>query len=96
VNNNGTGVAGGTGSNDGVRLMSCQVFSYAGNGGFHLAPVYAAVNGAAISQNSSGYTSLGVYERAVLDAIDYFNANGGGNAMNGGITIFSAGNRNMP
>jgi hypothetical protein len=98
VNNNGigvSGVAGGSGSNDGVRLMSCQVFSGNGNGGFHLAPVWAADNGASISQNSWGYTSVGVYEQSVLDAIDYFNANGGGNAMpGGGITIFAAGNSN--
>ncbi len=86
------GVAGGSGSNDGVRLMSCQVFTATSNGGFHLAPVYAADNGAAISQNSWGYSFAGVYEQDVLDAIDYFNANGGGTAMDGGITIFAAGN----
>jgi subtilisin family serine protease len=98
VNNNGigvAGVAGGSGNNDGVRLMSCQVFSGNGNGGFHLAPVWAADNGASISQNSWGYTSAGVYEQSVLDAIDYFNVNGGGNALlGGGITIFAAGNSN--
>jgi PKD repeat protein len=88
------GVAGGTGNNDGVRLMSCQVFTSNSNGGFHLAPVYAADNGAAISQNSWGYTSPGVYDQSVLNAIDYFNINGGGSALNGGITIFAAGNGN--
>ncbi|MFW5725232.1 MAG: S8 family serine peptidase, partial [Bacteroidota bacterium] len=86
------GVAGGSGSNDGVRLMSCQVFAASDNGGFHLAPIYAADNGAAISQNSWGYTSPGFFEQSVLDAIDYFNINGGGDAMDGGITIFAAGN----
>ncbi|MGC9361962.1 MAG: S8 family serine peptidase, partial [Candidatus Syntrophosphaera sp.] len=94
VTNNGTGVsgiAGGSGSGDGVRLMSCQVFSTS-NGGFELAPIYAADNGAAISQNSWSYTSEGVYDQSVLDAIDYFNANGGGAVMTGGITIFAAGN----
>jgi len=97
VNNNGTGVAGvagGTGSNDGVRLMSCQVFTNTSSGGFGQAPIYAADNGAAISQNSWGYTSVNVYDQATLDAIDYFNANGGGNVLNGGITIFAAGNDN--
>jgi len=97
VNNNGTGVAGvagGTGSNDGVRLMSCQVFTNTSSGGFNQAPIYAADNGAAISQNSWGYTSVNVYDQATLDAIDYFNANGGGNVLNGGITIFAAGNDN--
>lgn len=95
VNNNGIGVAGiagGSGENDGVKLMSCQVFTQDSNGGFHLAPVYAADNGAAISQNSWGYTTPGVFEQNVLDAIDYFNVNGGGDALNGGITIFAAGN----
>ncbi|MFO8066035.1 MAG: S8 family serine peptidase [Bacteroidales bacterium] len=86
------GIAGGSGSDDGVRLMSCQVFTDASSGGFHLAPVYAADNGASISQNSWGYTSPGTYDQDVLDAIDYFNTNGGGEAMSGGITIFAAGN----
>lgn len=97
VNDNGvgvSGVAGGSGSGDGVRLMSCQVFSGNSSGGFHLAPIYAADNGAAISQNSWGYTSPGVYDQSVLNAIDYFNENGGGDAMEGGITIFAAGNSN--
>ncbi len=89
------GVAGGSGFDDGVRLMSAQVFSGFSSGGFHLAPVYAADNGAAISQNSWGYTAPNVYDQNVLDAIDYFNMNGGGDALlNGGITIFAAGNDN--
>ena len=94
--NNGVGVAGvagGNGSGNGVKLMSCQVFTSASNGGFHLAPVYAADNGAAISQNSWSYTEPNVYDIAVLDAIDYFNQHGGGTALiGGGITIFAAGN----
>lgn len=98
INNNGvgvSGVAGGNGPDDGVRLMSCQVFNPTiGGGGFELAPVYAADNGAAISQNSWGYSTRGFYEQAVLDAIDYFNVNGGGEALMGGITIFAAGNDN--
>jgi len=100
VNNNGAGVsgiAGGSGSNDGVRLMSCQVFTPAGGSGsgFHLAPIYAADNGACISQNSWTYGSPNSYSQAVLDAIDYFNTNGGGSALlNGGITIFGAANFN--
>jgi subtilisin family serine protease len=89
-----SGVAGGNGTGNGVRLMSCQVFTNGGSGGFENAPVYAADNDAAISQNSWGYTSPGVFDQAVLDAIDYFNTNGGGAVMNGGITIFAAGNSN--
>ena len=99
LTNNDTGVAGvagGSGINDGVRLMSCQVFTEYGSGGFHLAPIYAADNGAAISQNSWGYTVPGVYDWIVLNAIDYFNANGGGYVMNGGISFFAAGNGNSP
>ena len=95
VSNNGVGVAGvagGSGDGDGVRLMSAQVFKGTATGGFNIAPVWAADNGAAISQNSWGYTSPGIFEQAVLDAIDYFNANGGGEVMEGGITIFAAGN----
>lgn len=95
VNNNGVGVAGiagGSGANDGVRLMSAQVFSGNSSGGFALAPVYSADNGAAISQNSWGYTTPGVYDQNVLDAIDYFNVNGGGDALSGGISIYAAGN----
>ncbi|MCB5284632.1 MAG: S8 family serine peptidase [Candidatus Cloacimonetes bacterium] len=96
VNNNGvgiSGVAGGSGTGNGVRLMSTQVFApSSGGGGFENAPVYAADNGACISQNSWGYTSVGSYEQSVLDAIDYFNANGGGSVMSNGITIYAAGN----
>ncbi len=95
-NNNTTGVsgiAGGiNGTNDGVRLLSCQVFTDNGAGGFDVAPVWAADQGAAISQNSWGYTQVGVYDQSVLDAIDYFKANGGGNILNGGVVFFAAGN----
>jgi subtilisin family serine protease len=87
------GIAGGMGDGVGVRLMSAQVFTALGNGGFHIAPIWAADKGAAISQNSWGYTAPNVYNQSVLDAIDYFNVNGGGDAISdGGITIFAAGN----
>jgi len=97
--NNGIGVAGiagGSGSNDGVRLMSCQVFSNSGNNGFVEAFTYAADNGAVISQNSWGYTSPGSFDPALKTAIDYFNANAGGpgEAMQGGLVIVAAGNSN--
>lgn len=89
-----SGIAGGWGNGPGVALMSSQVFEpgWGQSGGFAVAPVYSADNGAAISQNSWGYTSTGYYEQAVLDAIDYFNINGGGDVMEGGLTIFAAGN----
>jgi len=95
TNNNGiglAGIAGGSGTGDGVRMMSMQVFTDDNAGGFHLAPIYAADNGAAISQNSWGYENSGVYNQGDLDAIDYFNTNGGGTIMTGGISIFAAGN----
>lgn len=87
-----SGIAGGNGTTRGVSLMSTQVFTDASSGGFETAPIYGADNGAAISQNSWGYTNVGAYDQVVLDAIDYFNANGGGTVMDGGITIYAAGN----
>jgi len=100
--NNGigmSGVAGGTGADDGIRLMSCEVFGSFTNGGFADSYIYAADNGSVISQNSWGYTSPGGFEQAVLDAIDYFIAEAGkdefGNQigpMAGGLVIFAAGN----
>jgi subtilisin family serine protease len=97
TNNNNTGVAsiaGGSGQNDGPRLMTAQVFAESGTGGFHTAQVYAADNGAAITQNSWGYSEPGYYNPAILDAFDYFNAHGGGAVMEGGIVFSSAGNSN--
>jgi len=97
VTNNGIGVAGLAGgdgtANSGAKLMSCQVFGST-TGGFDLAMIWAADQDASISQNSWGYTSAGTYDQAVLDAIDYFNANGGGLGLQGGITIFASGNDN--
>ena len=102
VTNNGvgvSGVAGGNGTGDGVRLMSCASFGITANAGFAETYTYGADMGAVISQNSWGYTNPGVFEQAVLDAIDYFIAEAGfdefGNPngpMQGGIVIFAAGN----
>lgn len=96
VNNNGigvSGVAGGTGSGDGARIMTMKAIG----GNMAASFVYAADNGAVISQNSWTYTIPNVYEQAVLDAIDYFIAEAGsyvGSPMQGGIVIFAAGNYN--
>ncbi|TAJ04417.1 T9SS C-terminal target domain-containing protein, partial [Marinilabiliaceae bacterium JC017] len=92
------GVAGGTGRNDGVRLMSCQVFtSDGGKGNFPEAIVYGADNGAIISQNSWSYDQplLGI-SQALRDAIDYFIDKAGSEStpLRGGIVIFAAGNDN--
>ena len=107
VNNNGKGVcgvAGGTGSNDGVKLMSCQIFS-GGKGGTISTSVraikYAADNGASIIQCSWGYptqspfTSDSYYERnyaAEKEAIDYFVSKKNNYVLDGGLAIFAAGN----
>ncbi|BDC99189.1 S8 family serine peptidase [Persicobacter psychrovividus] len=99
VNNNGVGiagVAGGSGNDDGVLMMSCHTLTgpYANTAASY---VYAADNGAVISQNSWGYINPGAYEQSVLDAIDYFIAEAGdypGSPMKGGIVIFASGNSN--
>ena len=106
VNNNGEGVcgvAGGTGNNDGVKLMSCQIFS-GGSGGTAAisaeAIYYAANNGASIIQCSFGYpagaaTSDNAYAngaRAEKQAIDYFISTKNCDAIDGGLAIFAAGN----
>src|SRR6056297_1515101 len=95
--NNGVGVAGiagGRGNNDGVRLMSCEVFGASNQGGFDEAFVYAADMGAHISQNSWGG---GGESQAINDAIDYFIANGGGagTPMTGGVVVIAAGNSDV-
>ncbi len=94
VTNNNIGVAGlagGSGSDDGVSLMTIAALgSYNTEAGFQ----YAADNGAAITQNSWGFTIPGQFPVSIQNAIDYFNEHGGGEALDGGITIFAAGNEN--
>ena len=107
VNNNGTGVcgvAGGTGKGDGVRLMSCQVFSGDSNVSGSATVTarafqYAADNGAAIAQCSFGYSasfaSDDYYKRyygVEFDAINYFIEAKNCEAIDGGLVIFAAGN----
>ena len=109
ANGNGTGVsgvAGGTGNNDGVRLMSLQIFE---GGGSTLdasakAFQYAADNGASIAQCSFGYEGEGAayksdedYKRifgAEYDAIRYFMdpENNNSEILDGNIVIAAAGN----
>lgn len=90
VNNNGLGVngiAGGSGKDDGVRIMSCETLgqSESGNSGGGLgaqvrAIKYAADNGAVICQNSWGYTAGALSKNdwtrgnysALAEAISYF------------------------
>lgn len=106
VNNNGVGVcgiAGGSGHNDGIRIMSCQIF-YNEDGGTAAisskAIKYAADNGAVIIQASYGYgsgsyTSDSQYAASASvekQAIDYFINTKNCDAVDGGIVIFAAGN----
>lgn len=97
VNNNGVGVcgvAGGSGNGDGARIMSVEIL---GGANTSLSYVYAADNGAVISQNSWGYTTEDVYEDAVYEAIKYYIAEAGnysGSPMKGGVVIFASGNNN--
>ena len=110
VNNNGIGVcgvAGGTGHDDGARIMALQIFEGNESVGDTDAEsfVYAADNGAVISQNSWTWTRLSALPRAYSVAFDYFIENAGmddsdgdgGNdvqtgPMRGGIIICAAGN----
>jgi Subtilisin-like serine proteases len=107
VNGNGRGVcgiAGGNGSGNGVRLMSCQIFNSVSDNqvNFLAVATYAADNGAVILQNSWGY-DLGDYTyQSDKDAIDYFNKYAGIDAdgkqtgpMAGGLVLFAAGNDNV-
>lgn len=108
VNNNGVGVcgvAGGTGNNDGVRLMSCQVLQ--GEDFAEIPEVadainYARNNGAVILQCSFGFTSGDVKNdneftsvaRVEKEAMDAFMNNNRNfyPYLDGGLIIFSAGN----
>ena len=105
VNNNGkfgAGVAGGNGTTKGVRLMSCQTNE--GNKGAYIgaAFVYAADNGAVITQNSWSLPEVYETPAHIVESIDYFNKYAGMDAeginqvgpMAGGVTIFAAGNEN--
>ena len=80
------GIAGGKGaSRPGVSLMINMCFGVDSQSGFASALVYGADNGAHISSNSWGYAVAGVYDPAILEAIDY--------AVDKGVTVvFAAGN----
>ena len=106
VNNNGlgvAGVAGGTGNNDGVRLMSCQIFSgktQSTDLSVSRAIKYAADHGASIIQCSYGYEGANIssdraYEQMApmeVEAIRYFISQNNCPALKGGLAIYSAGN----
>lgn len=103
VNNNGKGVcglAGGSGKNDGCRIMSCQIFSGKRNGDSAKAIKYAADMGASIISCSYGisvpFASDNTFIRnqgtASLDAIHYFEASKNNSVLDGNIAIYAAGN----
>ncbi len=112
VNNNGIGissVAGGSGNGDGVRLMSCQIYSGAtpeNLAAYAAAIKYAADNGASVLQCSWGessgrYQSDAAFEQGmsvIKDALDYFRDPAKANcpAVDRNIVIFSAGNEWEP
>lgn len=105
VNNNGIGVcgvAGGSGKNDGVKIMGCQIFVGESN---NLASTvramqYAANNGACILQCSFGiksgaYKDDASYEQVYsseVDALKYFAETKNCEALDGGLIVFAAGN----
>ncbi len=110
VNNNSlgvSGVAGGSGNGDGVRIMSCQIFEY-GNGGttsiVARAIKYAADMGADIISCSFGsrggtFLSDGEFQNTKTleyDAIRYFEATRNNDILDGGLAIFASGNDGDP
>ncbi|MGL5318447.1 MAG: S8 family serine peptidase, partial [Bacteroidales bacterium] len=103
VNNNGigvAGVAGGSGKGDGAKMMTLPIFGSDQDRAAN-AFIYAADNGALITQNSYGYGTPGVSSEAFTTAIRYFTKYAGcdnegnqlpGALMKGGLAIFAAGN----
>ena len=110
VNNNNrgvAGVAGGSGNKDGVKIMSCQIFSgFESNSGAGNVTAnaikYAADMGASVISCSFGYSSAFSSDNAYMkgagaaeiDAIHYFEASKNNPVLDGNIAIFAAGNEN--
>ncbi len=110
VNNNSvgvSGVAGGSGRNDGVKIMSCQIFEYGDGGGTTIvsrAIKYAADMGADIISCSFGsaggtFMSDGEFKKkktVEYDALRYFEATRNNDILDGGLAIFASGNDGDP
>ena len=109
VNNNGlgvSGVAGGDGSGNGVRIMSIQIFDGARSSYLSTnvkGVEYAANMGAAILQNSWGYSQAFTSDKSYADscgaeltAFRYFVSKSNCSAMDGNVVIFAAGNDGVP
>ncbi len=111
MNNNGkgvSGIAGGSGADDGVRLMSCATMNDDGRGrGADYAAraiTYACNNGAVICQNSWGYSDIvnwndsqfSSLKTAIGYFVDYAGMDETGEVqvgpMAGGLVVFAAGN----
>ena len=111
MNNNGkgvSGIAGGSGADDGVRLMSCATMNDEGRGrGADYAAraiTYACNNGAVICQNSWGYSDIVNWNDAQFSSlktaigyfVDYAGMDETGEVqvgpMAGGLVVFAAGN----
>lgn len=104
------GVAGGTGKNDGVRLMSCQIFHNGEDSRLESSAIafqYAADNGASIAQCSfglqnAGYRSDEEYKTSIYgveyDALQYFldKDNNNSDILDGNVVIAAAGNECNP
>jgi len=82
------GIAGGTPTRPGARLMVGAVFGESSQGGHAEAIVYGADNGAHISQNSWGSRRPGYVNLALLHALDY------AVDVRDVVCVFSAGNDN--
>ena len=114
-NGNGKGVssiAGGTGNNDGVRLMSCQIFMGTGlnaqscsDAQSAAAFIYAADNGACLANCSYGDQNIIRTDDEYLNnsplenrALRYFldPANSNHDSLEGNIAVFAAGNHQNP
>ena len=106
VNNNGIGVCGIAGGDaaagqEGVKLMSCQIFDGEAQGSGSAAIKWSADHGAVISQNSWGYEDETETPKSLISAVEYFIKYAGidengvqTGPMRGGIVIFAAGNEN--
>lgn len=111
MNNNGkgvSGIAGGSGADDGVRVMSCATMNDEGRGrGADYAAraiTYACNNGAVICQNSWGYSDIINWNDAQFSSlktaigyfVDYAGMDETGEVqvgpMAGGLVVFAAGN----
>lgn len=107
INGNGEGVcgvAGGTGPEDGARIMSLEILYGTGSSSVFSERAtetyaYAADNGSVISQNSWTLGDIGILPTSYRTAFTYFIENAGFDEngvqtgpMAGGIIIFAAGN----